>query len=118
MAIVLKAWRCCEEIYADKRIRLVSANAGAGGASSIHCHRSQDNVFILISGRLRVIIYDQQPLERTWETILHRDALGARSVCVPAGLWHQFEAIEDSTFQEMYLSVNDEPPAAYDIVRV
>ena len=71
--------------------------ANAGGVCSKHAHQSKTNGFFVESGMLLIRVW-QKNYDLVDETIL-----GPGDWCaVPPGVYHQFEALEDTIAFELY----------------
>ena len=91
-------------------MRLVQAHADGDDESSIHLHEHQDNIFIVRSGLLRVMIYGA--LEDYCNL-----GQGMMPLLVPAGIKHKFVALSDVEMYEQYIGVHGHSPVESDIVR-
>jgi len=73
-----------------------------GGYCSDHQHRHKSNVFYVIRGKLKITINTGAGEDRTVLT-------DGQSTAVPPGLWHKFEALEDTECIEIYRVFLQEP---------
>ena len=105
-----KAWGWCIEVYRSQETRLVRAHAESGGSSSLHLHRNQHNIFVVISGMLLVLV------DHGNCCVEHRLA-GNEMLMVKAGVKHKFIALSDVDMFEQYLAVDGIVPQESDIVR-
>jgi len=90
-----KIWGVTQEIHRNAYAETHYLNINKGGFCSKHCHNYKWNRFFLISGELRVIIYREGGED---VTILKP----GHFTDVPPGVYHKFEAVEDSTCLEVY----------------
>lgn len=114
--MIEKLWGHMIPLYRDDSVELVKVLIQAGKKSSIHHHRKKDNYFILHKGSLLVHLFHMrngEPL-RTKTQALHSNG-GA--YLVVAGVWHQFEALEDTEAHEFYTQTGEGALDPEDIVR-
>jgi dTDP-4-dehydrorhamnose 3,5-epimerase len=81
----------------------------AGGISSWHCHRRQQDVIVPACGQLRLGLYDDRRESPTYGCfeLLHLSVFRPMAVRVPPLVWH---AIKNPTVEAAaYIVVNDEP---------
>ena len=94
-----KVWGNTSCLFAKNNVELHRIEAKKGGFCSKHCHRSKFNMFFVENGALKITIYRPdagQILED--ETIIKT----GESTLVEPGLYHKFEALEDSVALEVY----------------
>jgi len=89
-------WGTWVRVYCDACVELRILQIQKGGFSSPHCHHTKANVFHVARGRvkLRMWVQDDQVVE-------HLAAPEGQPPCVPAGVMHQFHALEDSVVYEI-----------------
>jgi len=81
----------------------------AGGMSSWHCHRRQNDVIVPVSGQLRLGLYDDRPESVGYRCfkLLNLSVSRPMAVRIPPFVWH---AIKNPTVEPAsYIVVNDEP---------
>jgi mannose-6-phosphate isomerase-like protein (cupin superfamily) len=103
-----KAWGQTTEIFRAPFFQAHLLEIKAGAYCSEHRHARKVNHFFVLSGKLEILTWQAlgQPPDRT--------ALGpGEGTDVPAGLWHQFRALEATTALELY----EPAPIAEDIER-
>ena len=90
-----KVWGSTQSIFRSDDTEVNFINARAGWQCSEHFHNRKYNRFYVISGRLRITIFGEQSNDVT--------ELGP-GMCtdVPSGVYHKFEAVEDSLAIEIY----------------
>jgi quercetin dioxygenase-like cupin family protein len=91
-----KVWGTTAEVYRDAGIAVHFLKIKAGGRSSEHRHTFKENVFVVLTGEIEVRIWRAEKLVD--RTILR----AGTELVVPAGVWHDFLAREDSTVIEIY----------------
>lgn len=102
-----KAWGCTETIYEDGHVCVNKIWAAKGGFCSVHKHIKKQNLFHIISGKLRIDV-EKNGYDLVDSTVIET----GQSTIVPAGEYHQFVALEDSVALEIYFVDLDE-----DIIR-
>jgi len=99
MIIQGKVWGHTTPLFDMNNVELHIAEVKKGGYCSKHAHAHKYNRFIVLKGKLRVIIWKEYN-NRTLEDI---SILGASQECtVGPGDFHKFEALEDTTVLEVY----------------
>ena len=97
-----KVWGVTQLVFAHNGTEAHQITAKAGGYSSRHQHLTKWNRFVCVSGKLLI---------RQWRGItgdFDETYLTAGQITdVPPGVWHQFEALEDSVAFEFYWVVLD-----------
>lgn len=102
MEVIDKPWGQIFRLWDTAELRIEPIEILKGGYSSEHCHARQDNLFILVDGRVDIRIFaegskpgekwvDVFSLSRSWQSRL-----------VPAGVWHQFYCHDPSKLVEVY----------------
>jgi len=102
-----KVWGNTCQLFNRNNVELHYVNINAGGYCSKHLHRFKFNKFVVLSGKLKVTVWNGA-LEDV--TIL----LGNQECTVPPNTLHRFEALEDTLALEIYWTELD----ANDIVRI
>lgn len=100
-----KAWGETEEIFVNEVVSVNYLRIRKGGYCSEHRHAKKINIFFVVSGRLQIDIWRER-VGMVDSTII---GSGERTE-VPPGVWHRFEAIEDTECLEIYfvnLSADD-----------
>jgi quercetin dioxygenase-like cupin family protein len=107
-----KLWGRMRTVLRDDRLEISEAEIEAGGYSSIHRHNCKTNTFIVVSGRLMVKEFSQGVVlsERVLTPV-------DDPFQVPAGIKHQFEALEPTRIIEIYRAVAGYCVLADDIAR-
>jgi quercetin dioxygenase-like cupin family protein len=85
----------------------------SGGYSSRHSHTRCYNLFFVLRGRLRILMYTTSGPPKA--TILHACAA---PLIVPPGVVHRFEALTPVEAREVYLPVGPHRVDPADIVRL
>jgi mannose-6-phosphate isomerase-like protein (cupin superfamily) len=94
-----KVWGETSPLFSHNNVELHYAKINKGGYCSKHCHKHKSNRFIVLSGALKVTIWN----EYCDETLEDVSILGAGEECtVPPGKYHQFEALENCVILEVY----------------
>jgi tellurite resistance-related uncharacterized protein len=106
MNIEGKVWGTTIKLYEGNNVEFHKIHAVKGGYCSMHCHQSKYNKFIVEKGALKIT--EMRNRENMLEdiTILK---LGDEHVVQP-GVYHMFEALEDTDAYEVYyveLDTND-----------
>ena len=112
-----KPWGRTRTLYLDAQIEITECEIRAGGFCSQHAHRHKNNEFRVIKGWLKVAT-DQNPrrdinIDSDDNEFLHDTML----TTIPAGIRHQFLAIEDTRLIETYTPAGDDPIDPDDIER-
>lgn len=102
-----KFWGNTQCVFCGPHSEVHYLQINNGGYCSEHQHEHKWNRFFLISGRLRVIIYREDGQDVT-------TLKAGQYTDVPPGVYHKFEAEEESTCLEVYWTDNLNPA---DIVR-
>jgi hypothetical protein len=107
-----KVWGTTETLYKDALTWLTQINVVQGGFSSKHHHETLYNGFVVVSGSLLLLEYDNSGKEH--RIVLVPQAHGYKFAPM---MPHKFEALEDTVAREIYW-----PKAGYaidvgDIVR-
>lgn len=108
--VISKPWGLTWPVGNDRDIEVTYLEAVAGGFCSNHQHVGKANRFFLVRGKIRVAFYDESG-EFQHDVVL--EEVGS-CVDAPPGVWHRFEAIEDSAAIEYYWSP---PLRGNDIIR-
>jgi quercetin dioxygenase-like cupin family protein len=98
MIIQGKVWGTTSEVYKDKSVSVNYLLIKKGGHSSEHRHTFKDNIFIVLLGLLKVKVW------REGDLVDESHIWPGSETMVPAGVWHSFEALQDSTVIEIYTS--------------
>jgi mannose-6-phosphate isomerase-like protein (cupin superfamily) len=106
----IKIWGWTTTIALNSTMHIALAYLKSGGYSSKHYHKTLDNRFVVISGRLRVYIWRDNVEE--FVDLQDGDVLD-----VEAGVLHRMMALEDTYINEIYWS-NEEHLNAEDIFRL
>ncbi len=104
---IAKPWGKYRVVHQSDSLHVVEAEAGAGGRSSVHVHNSKANTFYVSRGRLKIETCKQggfsvngdAQLAATMELFI---VTAGQTVIIPPGIYHQFTAMEDSAFVEVY----------------
>lgn len=107
---IKKSWGLTWPVGVDRDIEVMSLEAVAGGFCSNHQHLGKANRFFLVRGKIRISFYDEAG-EFLRDVVL--EEVGA-CIDAPPGIWHRFEALEDSAAIEYYWSP---PLRSSDIIR-
>lgn len=91
-----KVWGETQCVFAQNNVEVHRINIKKGGYCSKHLHHHKFNEFMVISGRLKVDIWMPYGLIDT-------TTITDNQFCVVApGLYHLFEALEDTIALEIY----------------
>jgi len=94
---LVKFWGTNRCIYSENNFEVHHAQIVEGGFSSKHHHVHKVNNFYIVSGTLKVILFDKDGKE------VHTVVLGTNTnFSVPAGVEHKFEAVTDVDLIEIY----------------
>jgi len=85
-----KPWGETRCVFRDDTHEVWHATIFPGGFSSRHFHTHKDNLFYVVSGRLKVHVFASQPDPGT-PTTTH-DLGAGDCLTIEAGVWHQFDA--------------------------
>lgn len=92
-----KVWGRTQLVMAWNSVEVHRLYVVAGGYCSVHLHKSKWNRFVVLSGKLLVLVWHDEESEPD-ETIL----TAGQITDVPPGTRHQFEAMEESLVMEIY----------------
>lgn len=93
-----KVWGQTELIHANGVLEFHRIDFRAGGVCSKHKHQFKWNGFYVISGRMKVSVWQKDQQDLVDETILGPGDFTR----VKPGYMHQFEGIEDGVAFELY----------------
>lgn len=97
-----KLWGTTQPLFDYNGVEIHKAEPMAGGYTSEHYHDYKWNRFIVLSGKVKVTIFDEDPRDDNAE-IEDETMLEANMASdVPPRKWHMFEALEDSVMLECY----------------
>ena len=97
MKIQGKVWGKTEEIFANNNFELHRIEVNKGGFCSKHKHIHKINAFYIEKGKLKISIY-QTNYDLVDDTIANTGDL----TIVKPGMYHEFEALEDTICYEIY----------------
>jgi len=97
MVIQGKVWGQTQEIFTNPNFELHRIEIKKGGYCSKHKHEHKFNAFYIEKGKLKISIY-QTDYDLVDDTIAHT---GDLSIVKP-GMYHEFEALEDTVCYEIY----------------
>lgn len=93
-----KCWGYTDSIEENSFCELHRLETFAGSYCSKHLHKYKSNLFFVEKGKILVRVWQLGPDKDPDETILET----GMTTKVPPGLYHQFEAIDDSIVYELY----------------
>ncbi len=93
-----KVWGQTELIHANGVLEFHRIDFKAGGVCSKHKHQFKWNGFYVVSGRMKVSVWQKDQQDLVDETILGSGDFTR----VKPGYMHQFEGIEDGVAFELY----------------
>lgn len=92
-----KPWGTAKPVYRDNNVETVLIDVLPGGFSSEHMHKDKSNQFIVLSGFLWVMSWDDEGNE------IGSTPLGVGdSTFIPAGTWHKFDTVAGCVALEIY----------------
>ena len=94
-----KIWGETEEIYNNGILSVNVLHVKKGGFCSEHQHARKSNLFHIVSGRLQIVQWQGCTEGEAPDATV---AVSGESTAIPAGVWHQFEALEDTLCLEIY----------------
>jgi len=103
-----KVWGTTQLLFAHNGMECHRIEYQAGHRCSKHRHKYKWNRFVVLRGRLTVVIYHMG--DKRDETTIHEGQV----TDVPPGVWHEFRADSDGAALELYWVVLE----AGDIERV
>ena len=92
-----KCWGYTELVEANSSLEFHRIETLKGGVCSKHCHQFKWNGFFVESGKLLIRVW-QKDYDLVDETVL----MAGDFTKVKPGVYHQFEALEDTTAFELY----------------
>lgn len=100
-----KPWGKCYHFSETPDEQLDLCEIVAGGYSSIHLHEFKNNLFVVVSGLVRVRKFDSS-LNVLSERVIGR----GECITVSAGYRHDFLAVEATRLVEVYWRIANAPP--------
>ena len=100
-----KVWGKTKDIFKNANFELHRIEAKKGGFCSKHQHKHKHNAFYIEKGKLKITIYETD-YDLIDETVVSTGEL----TTLKPGVYHRFEALEDTICYEIYwveLSYND-----------
>lgn len=95
----IKPWGVTTQVFLGRAAEVHVASIRRGGHSSQHQHRSKANDFFVISGRLEILVYNERGDVTPFIAYVLTDG---QRLTIPAGVWHRFNALEDTELIETY----------------
>jgi len=92
-----KIWGKVWHLFQSDRSSVSFLEVKKGFQSSRHFHRERANLFAVISGRIKIRVWDQDG-EPLWE----RDLDSGQTCVVGSNLVHQFQVLESGQVIEVY----------------
>ena len=96
-----KVWGTTQLVFARNGTEAHRITFEKGGYCSKHRHVAKWNRFLVLSGSLRVTIF--QPDGNLDETMIEQGGI----TDVPPGVWHRFETVQPGSALEFYWTVLD-----------
>ena len=90
-----KVWGETTQIFKTANVEVHCLRIKKGGYCSEHKHK-KSNLFYIIRGKLKISVWDGSKLID--ETVL----TGGQMTTIQPGLWHMFEALENTECIEVY----------------
>lgn len=97
MKIQGKVWGKTQDIFKNSNFELHRIEIKKGGFCSKHQHKHKYNAFFVEKGKLKIIIY-----ETDYELVDNTTISTGELSIVKPGVYHKFEAIEDTICYEIY----------------
>ena len=98
-----KNWGYTTEFFRNAMVSTHHLEIKKDGYCSEHKHEHKFNVFYVISGKLEVIIYRENPKHTMMPDIEDMTVLTeGQTTAIPPGFWHRFRALEDTECIEVY----------------
>jgi len=97
MKIQGKVWGLTQEVFKNSNFEIHRIEVNKGGYCSKHKHNHKINAFFIEKGKLNIKIY-QTDYDLVDDTIA---SAGELSIVKP-GLYHEFEALENTIAYEIY----------------
>lgn len=94
----MKVWGVAQHVFSSPSCAVSILHAEKGGYSSRHKHLHRVNRFIVISGSIDVVQYNEDGSQETSRITLN----GGGVTDVPAGIVHRFEVNISGTVVEVY----------------
>lgn len=110
-----KTWGTLYRLVQLPHLELCWGEIVNGGYSSLHRHVRKNNLFLVLQGKLQVNLYVDEKNTRFQKHLLQpfHEAL-----VVPAGTWHRFIALENTTLLEAYQPLPEQSLDPFDIERL
>jgi mannose-6-phosphate isomerase-like protein (cupin superfamily) len=97
MKIQGKIWGKTQDIFKNSNFEIHRIEATKGGFCSMHEHKHKYNAFFIEKGKLKIVV-SETDYDLVDETII---STGELSIVKP-GVYHRFEALEDTICYEIY----------------
>lgn len=102
-----KIWGETQEIFRSEALSVNVLRIRAGGFCSEHKHEKKSNIFHIVSGALEIAVWPDPVEVQPPQAPDLTTALPGASTAIPAGVWHQFRALEDTIAIEIYETALD-----------
>jgi len=93
-----KIWGDTQLLFAHHDVECHRITFRAGYRCSRHRHKHKWNRFVILEGRLRVVIFQRHERGERDETVV----CPGQVTDVPPDVWHQFEGVQDGVALEFY----------------
>lgn len=100
MIIQGKTWGQTSPIFNHNNTEIHYVKINAGGYCSKHFHKHKFNRFVMLSGQLKVTIWNEYANGEFLEDVTIIDA--GFETTIPPGKYHRFEAMTDCILLEIY----------------
>tara|TARA_Y100001937_G_scaffold60088_1_gene82379 strand:+ start:809 stop:1159 length:351 start_codon:yes stop_codon:yes gene_type:complete len=92
-----KVWGKTQEVFNNPNFEIHRIEAKQGGFCSKHQHKHKYNAFFIEKGKLKITVY-----ETDYDLIDETTVSAGELTTVKPGVYHRFEAIEDTICYEIY----------------
>jgi len=100
-----KIWGDTQLVFAHNGIESHRIRYKVGYRSSRHKHHVKWNRFVVLSGRLSIVIFHPQEFPSAEELKDETIITAGQITDIPPGVWHQFEILEAGEALEFYWTV-------------
>lgn len=92
-----KEWGYTTEFFRNAIVSAYHLEIRQGGFCSEHRHEHKYNVFYVLSGKLEITIFREDPKAEDITVLT-----AGQSSAIPPGLWHKFRGLEETECIEIY----------------
>jgi|GEM_PF-76133 len=106
----------------SKKIAQISISTTHPGViKAFHWHRSQDDIFYVISGNVQLVLHDQRTASKTCgetQVVYLGESYKPQAILIPRGVYHGYKVLGNKDAQVLYVMDNQYNPSKPDEQRV